>query len=67
MEEEGEDEKEELAVWDDDADIPYVDGDDDGVGTRIALNKMDWDLVTATDLLAMFKSLCSGDKVITKV
>ena len=66
--EEGEDSLEEDgAVWDDDADIPYEEGGDDGVGCRIALNKMDWDLVTALDLLALFRSLCTGDKVVKKV
>ena len=28
---------------------------------------MDWDTITATDLLALFRSLCTGDKVVTKV
>jgi hypothetical protein len=39
----------------------------DGLGTRIALNKMDWDQVSAVDLLALFSSLCSGDKIVHRV
>ena len=37
------------------------------VGKRIALNKMDWDSISAVDILALFNSLCKGDKVVTKV
>lgn len=28
---------------------------------------MDWDTITAVDLLALFSSLCQGDKVVHKV
>lgn len=67
---EKDDEEDDLehAVWDDDADIPYQETEnDDSVGHRIALNKLDWDIISAIDLLALFRSLCSGDKVVTKV
>jgi len=37
------------------------------VGKRLALNKMDWDVIGAVDLLAMFTSLCQGEMVVTKV
>ena len=40
---------------------------EEGVGRRLALNKMDWDTISAIDLLALFSSLCSGDKVVHKV
>ena len=59
---------EESDVWDEDADIPYEEtSNTEGVGKRLALNKMDWDSVGAVDILALFSSLCSGDKVVTKV
>ena len=31
---------------------------DKSVGSRIALIKMDWDVLTAVDILAIFKGLC---------
>jgi hypothetical protein len=46
-------------AWDNDADIPYEETtNEDGIGKRIALNKMDWDNIEAVDLLALFRSLC---------
>jgi hypothetical protein len=39
----------------------------ESLGKRIALNKMDWDVVQAVDLLALFSSLCTGEKIVTKV
>ena len=64
MSEEDDDEE----IWDEDAEIPYGETtNEDGIGTRIALNKMDWDMVSALDILALFRSLCTGDKIVTKV
>ena len=37
------------------------------VGRRLALTNMDWEHLTATDLLALFSSFCKGDMLITKV
>lgn len=54
-------------MWDDEGGIPYKETNDEGVGCRIALNKMDWDQLSALDLLALFSSLCSGDRVVHKV
>ena len=31
---------------------------DKGIGSRIALIKMDWDVLTAVDILAIFRGLC---------
>jgi hypothetical protein len=60
------DQSEEL--WDEEADIPYGETvEEENLGKRIALNKMDWDVVSATDLFALFSSLCTGDKIIKKV
>ena len=36
------------------------------IGTRLALQNMDWDNLTAVDILAMFSSLCKGDMLVTK-
>ena len=50
---------------DENKDIPYGETvEEDNLGTRLALNKMDWDTVSATDLLALFSTLCSGDKIV---
>jgi hypothetical protein len=54
-------------LWDEDGDIPYKEVTEESVGLRIALNKMDWDNITATDILALFSTLCSGDKIVSKV
>lgn len=62
---EGESSEEE--VWDQDDDIPYAEAKDDGIGCRLALNKLDWELVTAIDILALLRSLCTGEKVVHKV
>ena len=53
-------EDENSEIWqDENADIPQGETvGNDNVGTRIALNKMDWDVVTAVDILALFKGLC---------
>lgn len=64
-----ENEEENSEVWqDDDADIPQgeLEGDQ-GVGKRLALNKMDWDVLRAVDILALFRGLCTGEQTITKV
>jgi len=54
--------------WDEELDIPYNEtNDEEAVGTRIALNKMDWDNIAAVDLLALFRSLCKGEKVVKSV
>lgn len=63
----GEGEQEE-DVWDADTGIPYEEtANEKGLGNRIALNKMDWDSISAVDLLALFQGLCSGEKVVHKV
>lgn len=54
--------------WDKEAEVPYEEANDDSaVGKRLALNMLDWDLITASDILAMLRSLCSGDKIVQKV
>jgi hypothetical protein len=40
---------------------------EEALGNRLALNKMDWDTLSAVDLLALFGGLCSGDKVVHRV
>lgn len=37
------------------------------VGHRLALQNMDWDNLTAVDILAIFSSLCKGDMLVKKV
>ena len=38
------------------------------VGTRIAVKQLDWDSITAVDLLSLFKSFCTkGSMMIEKV
>jgi hypothetical protein len=37
------------------------------VGKRLALTNMDWDNLTAVDLLAIFSSLCKGEQFVHKV
>jgi len=64
---EQEDSNEDDNVWDEDGDIPYKEATEEALGTRLALNKMDWDTITAVDLLSLFSSLCKGDHVVTKV
>jgi len=55
-------------LWDNEADIPYEETTNEaGIGKRLALNKMDWDNIEAVDLLALFRSLCTGDKVVYSV
>lgn len=67
-EEEEESEEEGEEMWDNDADIPYGEAlDEEGIGNRLALNKMDWDNVSALDLMAVFNSLAQGDVVVHKV
>ena len=51
--EEGEDE-----IWEIDIPQGEIVGEE-GIGNRIALNKMDWDLISAVDILALFTSLCA--------
>ena len=65
--EDSEDENSE--IWnEEDAEIPQGEiVGEDNVGNRIALNKMDWDSLTAVDILALFKGLCTGEQVVTKV
>ncbi len=36
------------------------------IGKRLALTNMDWDNISATDLLALFTSLCKGGEMIVK-
>ena len=47
------------------ADVKVVEEVD--IGKRLALTNMDWDNINATDLLALFTSLCKGEMIITKV
>jgi hypothetical protein len=47
------------------ADVKVVEEVD--IGKRLALTNMDWDNINATDLLALFSSLCKGEMIITKV
>jgi len=47
------------------ADVKIVEEVD--IGKRLALTNMDWDNINATDLLALFTSLCKGEMIITKV
>ena len=55
-------------MWDENQGIPYGETvEEENLGKRIALNKMDWDVVTAVDLLALFTSLCKGDKIVKRV
>ncbi|CDW77800.1 UNKNOWN [Stylonychia lemnae] len=37
------------------------------IGKRLALTNMDWDNLTAVDILSLFTSLCKGDMFIQKV
>ena len=56
-------------VWNEENDdIPQgqLEGDQE-VGNRLALNKMDWDVLSAVDILSLFRGLCSGSQTITKV
>ena len=55
-------------MFDDENDIPFEETNkEEGLGKRIALNKMDWESINSTDLMALFGGLCTGDKVVTKV
>jgi len=55
-------------MWDADNDIPYGETNgQEGIGNRLALNKMDWDNISALDLMAVFNSLTTGDVVVHKV
>ena len=68
MNEEVEDEDEEELLFDDENDIPFEETEkEEGLGSRIALNKMDWESISSIDLMALFGSLCTGDKVVHKV
>jgi len=52
----------------DEGDVPLGEtNQEEGIGTRLALNKQDWDNVTAEDLFAIFSSLLKGEHVVTKV
>lgn len=35
------------------------------IGKRLALTNMDWDNISATDILQLFNSFCKGDMFIT--
>ena len=49
--------EEEDVMWDAENDIPYEEMvGEEGVGKRVALNKMDWDSLSAIDILALFKT-----------
>jgi hypothetical protein len=37
------------------------------VGKRLALTNMDWDNITAVDILKLFNSFCKGDMFISEV
>lgn len=37
------------------------------IGRRLALTNMDWDNLTAVDILSLFSSLCKGEMVVTRV
>ena len=66
--EDEESEEENDQIWDADADIPFGETTtEEGIGKRLALNKMDWDHISAVDLMALFNSLTSGDVVVYKV
>ena len=56
-------EDENSEIWrDEDVEIPQGEAvDNDDVGSRIALNKMDWDIVSAVDILALFRGLCTSE------
>ena len=68
------------SIWSDDANQGMA-LDDDGqvdaaqeveetqvqVGKRLALTNMDWDNMTAMDILALFSSLCKGEMFVSKV
>jgi hypothetical protein len=61
---------EDLNVWeklDKEEEEALKDDEEVEVGTRLALQNMDWDNLTAVDILAMFSSLCKGDMLVTKV
>lgn len=69
-EEEGEQEQSEEEMerlWDENDGIPYEETVKEDLGNRLALNKMDWDVMTAVDILAIFNSLCQGDRIVKKV
>tara|TARA_B110000305_G_C18867454_1_gene371568 strand:+ start:88 stop:234 length:147 start_codon:yes stop_codon:yes gene_type:complete len=45
-------------IWDQNDGIPFAETVEESLGKRLALNKMDWEVMTATDILAIFNSLC---------
>jgi len=61
---------EESNVWSD-QDQEEAEGNNNGdevkPGMRLALTNMDWDNLNATDILALFSSLCKGDMIVKKV
>lgn len=37
------------------------------IGKRLALANMDWDNMSAVDILALFRSFCKGEMYVAKV
>ena len=67
MDEEEEEEDDE-SIWSakDEAKEVQKDGEIQ-IGKRLALTNIDWDNITAVDILALFSSLCKGDMFVEKV
>ena len=59
-------EDDESNLWSDDNQDGHT-PDDATPGLRLALTNMDWDNLNATDILALFSSLCKGDMIVKKV
>lgn len=57
------------SVWSvkDDAAVEVHSDSEIKVGKRLALTNMDWDALTAVDILALFTSFCKGDMFISRV
>jgi hypothetical protein len=70
VEENEQDEDDEDNVWDEldrEEEAAIKDDEEVEVGHRLALQNMDWDNLTAVDILAIFSSLCKGDMLVKKV
>ena len=54
-------------MFDDAAEVPLGETNKEDVGKRLALNKQDWDNITAEDLFAIFSTLTKSDHLVTKI
>jgi len=62
------DESNDESIWSAKDEAKLVKSDSEiQIGKRLALTNMDWDNITAVDILALFSSLCKGDMFVEKV